>query len=50
MVEPAEDGEYWAYVEISKTGLTVTKIKLEWPTSWIEDEGYEGQEKLQRAW
>ena len=43
MIEPAEDGEYRAYVEISKTGLTVTKVKLEWPTTWIEDEGYEGQ-------
>lgn len=46
MIEPAEDGEYRAYVEISKTGLTVTKVKLEWPTTWIEDESYEGLEKL----
>jgi len=49
MVEAAEDGEFRAYVEISKTGLTVTKVKLEWPTHWIEDDSYEGTQKLKRA-
>ncbi len=49
MIEVGVDGQFKAYVEIEKTGLTVTKVKLEWPTGWIEDESYEGMEKLKRA-
>lgn len=49
MIEICPDGQYKAYVEIEKTGLTVTKVKLEWPTPWIEDDTLDGMERLKRA-
>lgn len=54
MLEPGKitelgEKEYHAYVEIAKSGVSLTTIHLEWPEGWVEDETHDGRQKLERA-
>ena len=38
--------EFKTYVEISKTGLVVTKVTLNFPESWTDDSDFKRMERL----
>ena len=38
MIEPDENGTFKAFVEITKSGLTVAEVKLNFPEEWTSSD------------
>lgn len=49
MIEPVHTNEYHAFVEIAKSGIATTTVKLEFPKWWRDDDTEEGLSKLEKA-
>lgn len=49
MIEPVHTNEYHAFVEIAKSGIATTTVKLEFPKRWRDDETADGLAFMQKA-